>query len=115
VYPLSPPSSPKHLYHEDAGITTVADALAVAQQLWNQKSSPKVLVDFSGVGVEQLRVGDIVYVNDHRYGASQLPSNIFRLIGITDTISKGSGWKATFKVADFVPTLFQFFDGTTGL
>ena len=115
VYPLSPPSNPKHLHHEDTGITTVADALAVAQQLWNQKSSPKVLVDFSGVGVEQLRVGDVIYVNDHRYGASQLPSHIFRLIGITDTISKGSGWKATFKVADFVPTLFQFFDGTTGL
>ena len=115
VYPLSPPSSPKHLYHEDDGITTVADAQAVAQQLWNQKSAPKILVDFSGIGVEQLRVGDVIYVNDYRYGASQLPSHIFRLIGITNTITKGSGWKATFKVADFAPTLFQFFDGTTGL
>lgn len=115
VYPLSPPSAPKHLYHEDDGLSSQTDAQAVARQLWNQKSSPKTLVDFSGVGVEQLRVGDVIHVNDYRYGASQLPSHIFRLIEITDTISKGGGWTAGYKVADFVPTLFQFFSGTEGL
>ena len=115
VYPLSPPSSPKHLYHEDEGIITQADCQTVAQRLWNQKSAPKTLVDFSGIGVETLRVGDIVYVNDYRYGMSQLPSHIFRIIGITDTISKGSGWKSSIKVADFVPSLFKFFSGTEGL
>lgn len=115
VYPLSPPSNPKHLYHEDDGIISVDDALAVASRIWAERSAPKTLVDFSGIGVEQLRVGDIIYVNDFRYGASQLPSNIFRLIEINDTISKGGGWSASFKVADFVPTMFQFFSGTEGL
>jgi len=115
VWPLSPLSAPKHLYHEDEGLSSQTDAQMVARQLWNNRSSPKTLVDFSGIGVEQLRVGDVIYVNDYRYGASQLPSHIFRLIGITDTITKGSGWTASFKVADFVPTLFQFIDGTTGL
>ena len=93
----------------------MADAQSVALQLWQSKSAPKILVDFSGVGVESLRVGDIIYVNDYRYGASTLPSHIFRLIEITDTISFSGGWKATYRVADFVPSLFQFFDGTEGL
>ena len=114
VYPLAPPSTPKHLYHEDDGISSSDDALIVARRIYTERSAPKILVDFSGIGVEQLRVGDVVYVNDHRYGASQLPSNIFRLIEINDTITM-SGWKATYKVADFVPTLFQFIDGTIGL
>lgn len=115
VYPLSPPSSPKHLYHEDNSIISSVDALQVSQRLWAEKSAPKTLVDFSGIGVEQLRAGDVVYVNDYRYGASQLPTNIFRIVEINNTISKSAGWKATFKVGDFVPTLFQFIDGTTGL
>ena len=93
----------------------MSDAQTVAFQLWQSKSAPKILVDFGGVGVETLRVGDIVYVNDYRYGASTLPSHLFRIIEINDTISFGGGWKSSFRVADFVPSLFQFFDGTEGL
>jgi len=115
VYPLSPPSNPKHLYHENEAIVSTGDALAVARKLWTEKAAPKILVDFSGVGVETLRVGDVVYVNDYRYGASELPSNLFRIIEINDDIDFGSGWKASFKVADFVPSLFQFFKGNIGL
>jgi len=115
VYPLSPPSSPKHLLHEDSGILNVTDAQAVAARLWSERSAAKILVDFSGVGVETLRVGDIVYVNDYRYGASTLPTHLFRIIEINDNITFGGGWKSSFRVADFVPSLFQFFDGTEGL
>lgn len=115
VYPLSPPSNPKHLYHENEAIVSSGDALAVARKLWTEKSAPKILVDFNGVGVETLRVGDVVYVNDYRYGASELPAHIFRIIEINDNLDFGSGWKASFKVADFVPSLFQFFSGKIGL
>jgi len=115
VFPLAPPSSPKHLYHEDNSIISSGDALQVAQRLWVEKSAAKTLVDFSGIGVENLRVGDVVYVNDYRYGASHLPSHIFRIVEINHTLSKSGGWKATFRVGDFVPTLFEFWNGTIGL
>lgn len=115
VYPLSPPSNPKHLVYTDEGIINNTDALAIAQRLYQSKSAPKILVDFGSIGVETLRVGDIVYVNDWRYGASTLPSHLMRVIEINDTISFGSGWNTTIKVADYVPTLFQVFDGTDGL
>ena len=115
VYPLSPPSNPKHLVYTDEGIITDTDALAIAQRLYQSKTAPKILVDFGSIGVETLRVGDIVYVNDWRYGASTLPSHIMRVVEISDNISFGSGWNTTIRVADFVPTLFQIFDGTEGL
>lgn len=114
VYPLTPPSTPKHLYHEDDGIVTSGGAQQVALRLWQQRSAPKVLVDFSGIGVETLRVGDIIYVNDSRYGLAELSSHIFRLIDISDTFTK-EGWTSTFKVADFSPNIFEFFNDTSGL
>jgi len=114
-YPNTPPATPKHLYLEDDGITDVTTARGVAQQFWRSKSAPKILVEFSGIGVENLQVGDIVYVNDYRYGASELPTHLFRLIEITDSVSRSSGWKASFRVADFVPTVFGFFQGNDGL
>jgi hypothetical protein len=115
VYPQSPPANPKHLIHSDNGVTNVANALVLAKRLYESKSSPKILVDFSGIGVETLRVGDIVYVNDYRYGMSTLPTNIFKLIEINDTISFGSGWNSSFKVADSHVTMFQIFNDTDGL
>jgi len=115
VYPLSPPSNPKHLLYNDTGIWTNDDARVIAKRLYDSKTSPKILVDFGGIGVETLRVGDIIYANDYRYGLSTLPTHIFRLIEINDTISFGSGWNSTFKVADFAPTLFQFFDDSIDL
>jgi hypothetical protein len=115
IYPINPPANPKHLLYTDEGITSSGDALAVAKRLYESKSAPKTLVDFGGVGVETLLVGDIIYVNDFKYGASTLPSHLFRVIEINDSISFGSGWNTTIKVADYVPTLFQIFDGTEGL
>ena len=116
VWPTTPPAIPKHLRHEDKGITSSGDAQDVAIRLSNEKSGPKILVDFSGVGVETLRVGDVVYVNDWRYGASLLPApHLFRIIEITHTFAQSSGWTANFGVADFTPNIFDILNDTDGL
>ena len=80
---------------------------AAAQEFLDNHAFPRISLTIETYGQPNLNVGDIVYIDDIRYGTVRIPTKIHRIIEITDDIGQ-DGWKTTIQLANFRPRLTDF-------
>lgn len=109
VYPLTLPNFIREYYEQSDEWETNADALQAAINYYNthrfDRTSLQIELPF---GEDEVILGDIVKVDDSKYGISTTGVKLYKVIGITHTISKKEGWKSILELGDFTPRITDF-------
>ncbi len=88
-------------------ITGSAALKAAAQAHLDANSTPRISLIIETYGQPSLNVGDIVFIDDIKFGTTRISTKIHRVIEITDNIGSG-GWMTTIQLANFMPRLTDF-------